>query len=269
MITVKDAKDLKIFKANQAGASFLGITPEEMTGKDNYDLYPEELARKLNNSDRKVLDTGKLFSEIEIIPDDAEHCNLKYVLASKVPILDAEGNPLYLLSVSEDITEVKRKEEELRTALNLAEEATIAKSQFLANMSHEIRTPMNAIIGMAYLALKTDLNVKQSDYISKIHNAGTSLLGIINEILDFSKVESGKLELENIHFELPDVIGNVMDLSGQTALDKGLQLSVQIPPDVPHQLSGDPLRLGQILTNLLSNAVKFTESGEVAIVVES
>lgn len=269
MITVKDAKDLKIFKANQAGASFLGITPEEMTGKDNYDLYPEELARKLNNSDRKVLDTGKLFSEIEIIPDDAEHCNLKYVLATKMPILDAEGDPLYLLSVSEDITEVKRKEEELRTALNLAEEATIAKSQFLANMSHEIRTPMNAIIGMAYLALKTDLNAKQSDYISKIHNAGTSLLGIINEILDFSKVESGRLELENIHFQLPDVIGNVVDLSGQTALDKGLQLSIQIPPDVPHQLSGDPLRLGQILTNLFSNAVKFTESGEVAVAVES
>ena len=268
MINVKDAQTLKIFKANQAGAAFLGFTPEAMAGKDNYDLFPEELAEKLNNSDRKVLETGKLFSEIEIVTDDAEHCNLKYVLASKVPILDAEGKPLYLLSVSEDITEVKRKEEELKYALNLAEEATAAKSQFLANMSHEIRTPMNAIIGMAYLALKTELNAKQSDYISKIHNAGTSLLGIINEILDFSKVESGKLELENIHFELPDVIGNIVDLSGQTALDKGLQLSTRIAPDVPDWLSGDPLRLGQILSNLLSNAVKFTESGEVAIGVE-
>ncbi|WP_342423562.1 PAS domain S-box protein [Paenibacillus sp. FSL E2-0178] len=268
MINVKDAQSLKIFKANQAGASFLGMTPEEMEGKDNYDLYPEELAGKLNGSDRKVLETGRLFSEIEIVTDDAELCNLKYVLASKVPILDAEGKPLYLLSVSEDITEVKRKEEELKSALNLAEEATAAKSQFLANMSHEIRTPMNAIIGMAYLALKTELDPRQSDYISKIHNAGTSLLGIINEILDFSKVESGKLELENIDFELPDVIGNVVDISGQTALDKGLQMSVQLPPDVPRQLSGDPLRLGQILTNLLSNAVKFTEKGEVVILVE-
>lgn len=268
MINVKEAPTLKIFKANQAAASFLGFTPEEMAGKDNYDLFPQELAAKLNDSDRKVLETGKLFSEIEIITDDAELCNLKYVLASKVPILDAEGEPLYLLTVSEDITEVKRKEEELKYALNLAEEATAAKSQFLANMSHEIRTPMNAIIGMAHLALKTDLDARQNGYISKIHNAGTSLLGIINEILDFSKVESGRLELENIDFELPDVIGYAVDISGQTALDKGLRLSTEIPSDVPYQLTGDPLRLGQILTNLLGNAVKFTESGEVVILVE-
>lgn len=93
MINVKDAQSLKIFKANQAGASFLGMTPQEMEGKDNYDLYPEELAGKLNGSDRKVLETGRLFSEIEIVTDDAELCNLKYVLASKVPILDAEGSP--------------------------------------------------------------------------------------------------------------------------------------------------------------------------------
>ncbi|WNS46280.1 PAS domain S-box protein [Paenibacillus sp. MMS20-IR301] len=268
MITVKEAQTLKIFKANQAGAAFVGFTPEEMEGKDNYDLFPRELASRLNSSDRKVLDTGKFFSEIEINTDDAELCNLKYVLTSKVPLLDSDGTPLYLLSVSEDITEVKRKEEELKFALNLAEEATAAKSQFLANMSHEIRTPMNAIIGMAHLALKTDLDPKQKDYISKIHNAGTSLLGIINEILDFSKVESGRLELENIDFELPDVIGHAIDLSGQSAQDKGLRLSVEIPPEVPFQLSGDPLRLGQILTNLLSNAVKFTEKGEVVVIVE-
>ncbi|WP_342565429.1 PAS domain S-box protein [Paenibacillus sp. FSL R7-0345] len=268
MITVKDAQHLKIFKANQASADFLGITPDELVGLDLQTVFPEEIARRLMEADKRVIATGQTFSEIEIIPDDGEHCNLRYVLTTKLPIMDAEGQPLYLLSVSEDITEAKRKEAELKYALNLAEEATAAKSQFLANMSHEIRTPMNAIIGMAYLALKTALNPVQQDYISKIHNAGTSLLGIINEILEFSKVESGKLELENMKFTLMEVISGALDLSSQSAGEKGLQLRCEILPDVPARLSGDPLRLGQIITNLLSNAIKFTEEGEISIAVE-
>lgn len=268
MITVKDAQNLKIFKANQASADFLGVAPEQLVGLDLRTVFPEEIARKLMDADKKVLATGQTFSEIEIIPDDGEHCNLRYVQTTKLPIMDAEGQPLYLLSVSEDITEAKRKEAELKYALNLAEEATAAKSQFLANMSHEIRTPMNAIIGMAYLALKTGLNPVQQDYISKIHNAGTSLLGIINEILDFSKVESGKLELENMEFTLMEIISGALDMSSQAAEEKGLQLLCEIPPDVPARLRGDPLRLGQIISNLLSNAIKFTEEGEVSIAVE-
>lgn len=268
MITVKDAQHLKIFKANQASADFLGIAPEQLVGLDLQTVFPEEIARKLMDADKRVIATGQSFSEIEIIPDDGEHCNLRYVLTTKLPIMDAEGQPLYLLSVSEDITDAKRQEAELKSALNLAEEATAAKSQFLANMSHEIRTPMNAIIGMAYLALKTGLNPVQQDYISKIHNAGTSLLGIINEILDFSKVESGKLELENTDFTLMEVITGALDLSSQTAGEKGLQLLCTIQPEVPAKLSGDPLRLGQIITNLLSNAIKFTEEGEISIAVE-
>lgn len=268
MITVKDAQHLKIFKANQASADFLGVAPEQLVGLDLRTVFPEEIARKLMDADKRVLATGQTFSEIEIIPDDGEHCNLRYVQTTKLPIMDAEGQPLYLLSVSEDITEAKRKEAELKYALNLAEEATAAKSQFLANMSHEIRTPMNAIIGMAYLTLKTGLNPVQQDYISKIHNAGTSLLGIINEILDFSKVESGKLELENTEFTLLEVISGALDLSSQTAEEKGLQLLCKIPPDVPARLRGDPLRLGQIITNLLSNAIKFTAEGEISIAAE-
>ncbi|WP_052380365.1 PAS domain S-box protein [Paenibacillus camerounensis] len=268
MITVKDAQTLKIFKANQASADFLGIAPEQLVGLDLGTVFPEAIARKLMDADKRVIATGQTFSEIEIIPDDGEHCNLRYVLTTKLPIMDAEGQPLYLLSVSEDITDAKRQEAELKSALNLAEEATAAKSQFLANMSHEIRTPMNAIIGMAYLALKTGLNPVQQDYISKIHNAGTSLLSIINEILDFSKVESGKLELENTDFTLMEVFTGALDLSSQTAGEKGLQLLCTIQPEVPAKLSGDPLRLGQIITNLLSNAVKFTSEGEISIAAE-
>ena len=149
-----------------------------------------------------------------------------------------------------------------------AEEATGMKSMFLANMSHEIRTPMNAIIGLSHLALKTALNAKQRDYISKVHNAGTSLLGIINDILDFSKIEAGKLDLESTDFRMDEVLGSVSVLTAEKANDKSLEFLAFVSADIPQQLRGDPLRLGQVLTNLVSNAVKFTEKGEIRLKIE-
>jgi two-component system sensor histidine kinase/response regulator len=180
-------------------------------------------------------------------------------------VKDATGKPTDMFGVTQDITDFKLLETELLAAKEKAEEATDMKSMFLANMSHEIRTPMNAIIGLSHLALKTPLNPKQRDYVSKVHNAGTSLLSIINDILDFSKIEAGKLDLETTDFKLDEVISSVTTLTAQKAHEKGLEFLAHVAPELPEFLSGDPFRLGQILTNLVNNAVKFTEHGEIHV----
>ncbi len=163
------------------------------------------------------------------------------------------------------VVERERAATELRLEADRAEQANRAKSGFLSTISHEIRTPMNAILGMAYLALKTELTPKQHDYVTKILSSGESLLSIINDLLDFSKIEAGKLTMERIGFKLDNVMENVSVVLGQNAREKGLELLFSTAVDVPNHLYGDPLRLGQVLINLTGNAVKFTEKGEVVV----
>jgi PAS domain S-box-containing protein len=205
--------------------------------------------------------------------------------ASISPVLDDAGEITHFIAVKEDITRRKaadeiiaRHHEELErqvsertgalaAALAAAEAADRAKDEFLANMSHEIRTPLNAVIGMANLALDHASDARQRDYLTKIGIAGNTLLAIVNDILDLSKIAADKMELEVTPFSLRRVIAHLVSVHGVRAIEKGLELRQQVDADVPDGLAGDPLRLGQIVGNLLSNAIKFTHAGTVTVAV--
>jgi PAS domain S-box-containing protein len=284
MIFVKDAADLRFVRLNRAGERMLGLTRDELIGKNVHDLFPQSEADFFTMKDRAVLASRQLVD----IPEEPVHTRhgTRLMHTMKMPILDVRGEPRFLLGISRDITEQRAADDELRrhrehleemiqertgqltVAKELADAANQAKSEFLANMSHEIRTPMNAILGMSYLALQSGLDPQQLNYVQKVHSAAESLLGIINDILDFSKIEAGRLDIEAIAFNLGDVMEGLGSLVGVSAEQKGLELIFAEPPRLPTALVGDPARLRQVLLNLGYNAVKFTERGEVVVAIE-
>ncbi|WP_416897928.1 MAG: response regulator [Minwuia sp.] len=169
------------------------------------------------------------------------------------------------VSVHADITAQKENEEALVEAKERAEDANVAKSRFLAMMSHEIRTPMNGVLGMTNLLMETELNGEQTQYADTVRKSGEALLTIINDILDFSKLEAGRLELEEVAFDLEDLADSVADLLSARAFERGVEIVVDVDPDLPRKLLGDPTRLRQVLLNFAGNAIKFTETGGVTI----
>ncbi|AET69921.1 signal transduction histidine kinase [Desulfosporosinus orientis DSM 765] len=237
----------------------------QLNGKLEDFVYSQDLnSMGLFNVNNMPMVGEDFYTEVRLKADP----NVWFSFIGQVIKKDEDGKIRRFIGVLQNITERKRTEEELKRAMEAAEEASQAKSQFLANMSHEIRTPMNAIMGLAHLLAQSDLKESQQNYVAKIEGASKTLLRIINDVLDFSKIEAGKLEIENIKFNLDKVLENVANLYSISAAEKGIDLNFDTGEGVPDVLIGDPLRLEQVLSNLITNAIKFTNRGEVNVSVK-
>ncbi|GLZ86334.1 hypothetical protein Pres01_23850 [Metapseudomonas resinovorans] len=264
--SILDRSPVSVAFATQGQIHFANPRFVETFGLTAGDMVPQIYVNLLDRDDVWAhLQAGEPYYEREVQMYDSQGRE-REMLATYLP-MQYRGE-FGVLGWHIDITQRKAAERAMLRAKQLAEEATQAKSHFLANMSHEIRTPMNVIIGMSCLALKTELDRKQRNYVEKINLSAENLLGIINDILDFSKIEAGAMAVERIGFRLEDVMEHFASVVGFKAEEKQLELLFQLDYDLPTALLGDPLRLGQVLINLGNNAVKFTETGEIVVGVE-
>jgi two-component system sensor histidine kinase/response regulator len=264
---VKDA-ECRFLVANLSVARQMGAkTTEELLGKDDFDFYPREVATTFYEDEQRVIRSGQAEVNREETGLDS-HGNVSQILTTQVPLKDKNGRVTGLVGIGHDITHLKKAEEEMRRARDVAEKASKAKSEFLANMSHEIRTPLNGVMGMTELALETQLTAEQREYLETVKMSGDSLLTVINDILDFSKIEAGKIDLEAIDFNLRDSLETTLKTLAVRADEKGLELLCEVAPEVPEVVRGDSSRLRQIVVNLVGNSIKFTEKGEIAVKVQ-
>ena len=258
--------DQRVLYVNPTYCAILGYSQQELKGRPlPPSLIPPESAAFLDKQLQKRRQGISNSYQISIVTKSGE---TKWLFSGAAPLYDQDHRVVGTIAVGLDITAQKQMEERLREAKELAEQSARAKEQFLANMSHEIRTPMNAILGMSQLLAKTPLAAQQSNYLHAITTSAENLLVIINDILDLSKLESGKMTLEQVGFNANRLCEQVKKTLLYKAEEKGLALTVKVSSLVPDVVLGDPYRVTQILLNLASNAVKFTEKGEVSIECE-
>ncbi len=266
---------------NKAIEEISGVSKEEMIGRGDY-----AYALPFYNERRPILIDSALCDGCELPAGRYESVEVKgnvlygevytpqsfdgkgaYLWGVAGPLKDDTGKIVGAIECMRDVTERRRVEQELQRARIAAEAATRVKSEFLANMSHEIRTPMNSIVGFGSLLEGSDLDSSQQEYLDKMLSSADSLLSIIDDILDFSKIEAGKFVLEDVEFDIDEVLSKICNMVAVKAEKKGIDFILSVAKDVPHKIYGDPLRLEQVLTNLVNNAVKFTGEGEVSLVV--
>jgi PAS domain S-box-containing protein len=264
-IAITRMKDGRFIAVNGEFLRITGYSREEVLAATGAQLRGFSNRLRLREMIERLRTDGFLRNfEIEVRAKDGR---LIPHLASAT-LVNVVGEPCSF-AILHDISPLKQTERELIAAREAALAASEAKSHFLSVMSHEIRTPMNAILGMADLLWETQLSVEQRRYLDTMRNNSTSLLNLVNGILDLSRVESGRLSLERVDFDLADLAEDVMETLAVRAHEKGLELALRIAPTLPVALTGDPLRLRQILINLLGNAIKFTEHGEVTLTIEA
>ena len=266
-IYIKDTES-RFIKGSTALAKRLGLdSAENFIGKTDYDFHPSAQAKSFHEDEQRVILTGNpIVNKVEQQTDETGRDI--WASVTKVPFSNRSGIITGIIGISRDITALKLAERETVRARDLALEAAQMKARFLAVMSHEIRTPMNGIIGMIDLLLASALSDEQKEYADTVRTSADALLDILNDILDLSKIEAGRLELEKTDFSLRKVVEEAVELHALRAETNHIELNCYIPPILDMQYSGDAGRLRQILLNLVSNAVKFTEKGEVQVSVQ-